>query len=134
MRKALQQKLAITFGIAFLLALGVLALFVPHPTPFQYLVFRVVLALAAAGVAAMLPGFLEVNIPNWLRAGGALAVFVVVYFYNPAALVAPISQPDPTSQFTIGLACKKSEGVRVQTYSFPRSDIQKIPSIMSLLL
>ena len=125
MRKTLQQKLAITFGITFVVALGLLALLVPYPTPFQYLVFRVVLALAAAGVAAMIPGFLEVRIPKLLRAGGALAVFVVVYFYNPATLVVPVPQPDPTSQFTIGLACKKREGVIVQTYSFPHSDIKE---------
>ncbi|MEL4896689.1 hypothetical protein [Crocosphaera sp. Alani8] len=32
----------------------------------------------------MIPGFLELNIAKWLRAGGALAIFVIVYFYNPA--------------------------------------------------
>ncbi len=35
----------------------------------------------------MIPGFLQVLIPNWLRAGGAVAIFVIVYFYNPAGLL-----------------------------------------------
>ena len=35
----------------------------------------------------MIPGFITVSVSTWLRAGGALAVFAVVYFYNPAALV-----------------------------------------------
>jgi hypothetical protein len=34
----------------------------------------------------MIPGFLSVQVSTWLRAGGALAVFVIVYFYSPAAL------------------------------------------------
>lgn len=89
MNKKTERVLAFGFGIVFVIALLVLALAVPTPTPFQYTIFRVVLALVAAGVAAMIPGFLQVTIPDWLRAGGALAVFVIVYFYNPAALVTP---------------------------------------------
>ena len=88
MTKALQKKVAFTFGVVFVAALLVLALFIPNPTAFQYLVFRVVLALAAAGVAAMIPGFIKFDISKWLSAGGALAVFLIVFFYNPASLVA----------------------------------------------
>ena len=86
MRKADEKKLAYAFGVVFVVVLLVVALFVPNPTEFQYTVFRIVLALAAAGVAAMIPGFLQVTLSTWLRAGGALAIFVVVYFYAPAAL------------------------------------------------
>jgi len=75
------------FGVAFVVSLLALAIYFPSPTAFQYVVFRTVLALAAAGVALMVPGFLQVTVANWLRAGGALAVFVVVYFYNPAELL-----------------------------------------------
>ncbi len=76
------------FGVAFAAALLVLAIVFPAPTPFQYTVFRVLLALAAGGVAALLPGFLEVRYKSILRAGGAFAAFAVIYFCNPAALVA----------------------------------------------
>jgi hypothetical protein len=86
MRKTDEKKLAYIFGVVFVVMLLAVALFVPNPTAFQYTVFRIVLALAAAGVAAMIPGFLEVTISTWLRAGGALAIFVIVYFYAPAAL------------------------------------------------
>jgi hypothetical protein len=75
-------------GGAFLLLVIVLALFVPHPTAFQYSVFRVALSLAAAGFAAPIPGFIKATIPGYVEAGGALAVFVVVYYFNPSALVA----------------------------------------------
>ncbi len=84
------------FGVVFVIFLIVLALFVPKPTPFQYAVFRIVLALAAAGVAAFIPGFIDVEISYWLRAGGAIAVFVIVYFFSPAKLVAE-PQLDPNN-------------------------------------
>ena len=125
MTKKLQQQLAYAFGVAFVVVLLVLAFLVPHPTPFQYIIFRVVLALAVAGVAATIPGFLEVTVSDWLRAGGALAVFVVVYFNNPASLVVPKIEPDPTAMFPIVLACKTPHGVVIDSYTFPHSDLKK---------
>src|SRR5438552_18489723 len=90
MSKKIQAAWAFAFGCAFVCALLCLALFIPDPTPFQYQTFRIVMALAAAGVAAMIPGFLKVEIHPTvkviIRAGGALGVFVVVYFFNPAKL------------------------------------------------
>jgi hypothetical protein len=76
----------LAFGITFLAVLLFIAKFFPDPTPFQYTIFRVVLALSAAGVAALTPHFLDINIPG-IRAGGAFAVFVLVYSYSPASLV-----------------------------------------------
>jgi len=76
-----------TFGVAFVITLLVLAARFPHPTPFQYAVFKSVLALAAAGIAAFIPGFLDVKVSTFLAAGGAFAVFAVVYFFSPAKLV-----------------------------------------------
>ncbi len=91
--KATQQRFAFLFGIAFLVVMVVIAIRFPNPTAFQYTIFRTVLSLAAAGVAAMIPGFITVSVSRWIRAGGALAVFAVVYFYNPAALVtSPVLQ------------------------------------------
>jgi hypothetical protein len=34
----------------------------------------------------MIPGFIEVEISNLVKAGGALAVFVIVFFFSPAQL------------------------------------------------
>lgn len=87
MNLATQRYVAFSFGVVFVVTLLVLAITFPSPTPFQYMVFRLVLSLAAAGVAAMIPGFIAVQVGEWARAGGALAVFVLSYFYNPAALV-----------------------------------------------
>jgi hypothetical protein len=54
----------------------------------QFEILRIVLALAGGGVGAVVPGFLDLHLKAGtrlvLRAGGALAVFVVLYFYSPA--------------------------------------------------
>ena len=51
------------------------------------------LALAGGGVGAVIPGFLDVSMKAGaklaLRAGGALAVFVVLYFWSPAHWAPP---------------------------------------------
>jgi hypothetical protein len=96
-----QASVAFVFGVSFIIALLVLALKHPNPTAFQYTVFRIVLSLAAAGAAAMIPGFINVEfspIQGFLiSAGGATAVLVIVYFFDPARLVAtpPGTAPSP---------------------------------------
>jgi hypothetical protein len=87
MSRKFQILLSLAFGVAFMIVMLVMSFARPDPTSFQYLVFRVALALAGAGVAAIFLGFIEVTFGKWLRAGGALAVFAVVYFLNPAQLV-----------------------------------------------
>ncbi len=81
---------AFVFGVTFVVTLIILAIKFPHPTPFRYNVFRIVLALAAAGVAAMIPGFINLafnpTTEFLVRAGGAIAVFVIVFFFNPAQI------------------------------------------------
>lgn len=86
--KKQQRAGAYGFGVLFVVVMLSIAIGVPNPTAFQYTVFRIVLALTAAGVASMIPGFINVQVGNWVRAGGAIAVFVVVYFFSPANLVA----------------------------------------------
>lgn len=103
MTKHLQMILAYVFGVVFVIILLLITFIAPNPSSFQYTIYRTVLALAGAAVAAVIPGFIEVNISNWLRAGGALAVFVILYFWNPALPkgdeenrqkpITPITQP-----------------------------------------
>lgn len=72
-----------------------IAFVAPNPTEFQLLAFRVFLALGAAGVGALPPGFMEVEHKGLLRAGGATAFFALVYLVNPASLVAKPDAPQP---------------------------------------
>jgi hypothetical protein len=84
----------IGFGIVALIACVVLAIVFPKPTAFQYLVFRVTLALAGAGISGGLTGFLEIKSKAgaWsLAAGGGLAVFLLIFKTNPPVLPSPES-------------------------------------------
>ena len=65
------------------------------PTDFQFFVFRAVLALAAGTLGAIIPGFLNVQFKGRLRAGGAVALFVLVYMINPPTLITETSPKGP---------------------------------------
>ena len=85
------SRISIYTGIALLVLVILLTLFVPSPTPFQIFVFRVILATAAAAFGSTIPGFLNLELPLWgtgvLRAGGALTLFVIIYMLNPPELI-----------------------------------------------
>lgn len=98
MTKRTQLICAALFGVSFILILIILAIEFPHPTEFQYLVFRLVLALAAAGIAAMLPGSLDFHWNSFIRAGGAMAVFAAVYFMNPARIAVQAESPTKVNE------------------------------------
>lgn len=93
--------LAFFFGLCFVAALLVLAIWFPNPTAFQYTVFRITLALAAAGIAGVIPGMIRLKMQPgamlMIHAGGALAVFVMVYLLAPAALPPEQEQSAPSS-------------------------------------
>lgn len=104
---------AFAFGVIFVSALLYLSVLFPNPTATTFFIFRVVLALAAAGVGAVIPGLLIVHVGKIVRAGGAIALFVLVFLINPPALVAPhdvdtveraelaLSSGDTTSAITL---------------------------------
>ncbi len=77
---------ATTLGVTFVLILLGVAIFLPSPTDFQYLVVKIALALAAAGFAAILPGTISANLPTGISAVGPIAIFAIVFFFSPASL------------------------------------------------
>lgn len=80
--------LAFAFGAILLLLLLILAVAISEPTLSQQQIFRIMISLAAACVAAVIPGLLNFSATGWkgigIKATGALAVFIVVYLINPA--------------------------------------------------
>jgi hypothetical protein len=88
---------------------GLFLLFVPlavgafRPDVFKRvgLQIQVMTALGAALIAASIPGFLHLTLPG-LRAGGALAVFVLVYQADPPTRVE--KYPERTRPFVERLA------------------------------
>src|SRR5438045_715298 len=86
---------AYVVGTVILAILLAIAIWCPYPSEFQYTVFRIVLALAAAAFAICIPGSLDVKLAVGVTAGGALAVFVLVFFFSPAGAV--VQQVVPNS-------------------------------------
>lgn len=73
--------LAYGAGVVFLLLLLWVAVRKPDLEA-NYLI-RVILAVSAGAFAAVIPGFLHFAPGKWLRAGGALAVFAMVFWGAP---------------------------------------------------
>lgn len=75
----------------------------PNPSPFQLNVYMIVLALAAGGVGAVIPGTIGISYKS-VRAGGALALVVMVYFFQPSIVaqsvkfIIPPTDPDPIAR------------------------------------
>jgi len=81
---------AFVFGLVCIAALLAIAILIPRPTNEQMFIFRVVLAIAAGGVGAVIPGFFDIQgevLKFTLQAGGALALFVIIFLINPPSLV-----------------------------------------------
>ena len=75
------------FGATFVTMLLVMSIFIPDPTPTQYAIFKTILAIAAAGIGGILAGTIHIegSVQKWaVKAGGAMALFVIVYFFTPA--------------------------------------------------
>jgi hypothetical protein len=88
--KLLNYGFAIIFIVGFLLLILGVVLFVPHPTPAQEFVIRLILTLVAGLAGVFIPGFLHIE-GKWanfgLRASGAVALAVIVYVKNPPVLI-----------------------------------------------
>lgn len=68
------------FGVVFVVVMLVVAIIQPNPTPFSKLVFGLVAALAAGGIAIFIPGAITVDLPIGAKAGGAIGVTALVFF------------------------------------------------------
>lgn len=74
-------------GVLFVITLIVIAFTVECPTEFQNQIFKIVMALASGAFAAMIPGAININYKGLVTASGAVAVFVMVYFFSPQTLL-----------------------------------------------
>ncbi len=77
--------------MAAFVVLILISLLVPGWAQQNHSLFKTLLSLAAAGVAATLPGFLNLEWNGMVKAGGALAAFVLVFFINPTPEEVPFT-------------------------------------------
>lgn len=83
-------------GVVFLLILLAIGIWVKDFNNFNIMLFRTVLALVGGAFAAVaIPGLLEIK-TGVVRATGAAAVFAVIFFFNPPALVQNVVNNDAT--------------------------------------
>lgn len=86
----IDKYLVFAFGVIFVSVLLWLVFRTNQPlTQDQAKIVHLVSALAAAGVGAALPGTIQVRYRLLLRASGAVALFVLVFVYEPQRAVAP---------------------------------------------
>lgn len=89
-----QMQTILWVGLGLLLLTVVLAVVLPQPTSFQMFVFRLVAALGAGGIGANIPGVFKLDLPA-VSAGGALALFGLVWLVNPPKLARNLAGNDP---------------------------------------
>ncbi len=120
------EKLAtFIFGVAFLAVMLGLALLVPNPSESQSFIFRVVAAAAAGGAVVFLPGAVNVTIKPSIRAGGAFAVFALVYAFNPPKTTTAPQPPPATNKYTLELRLSFDPAERLKLDPF-RANIQAL--------
>ncbi len=85
----------------------------PIADPKLFFVLRVVLSFSAATMGATIPGFLDIR---WsgsglvLRAGGALALFVLTFVYTPDVLPDQVQTKRDSSAAREGIAISGNTG------------------------
>jgi hypothetical protein len=70
------------FGTVFFVVLLAIAWLDRYPSNSSWYIYIWVLAMAAAGIAALLPGAINVNLSPAIRASGALAIAVLVFYFG----------------------------------------------------
>lgn len=92
--------IAFVFGAIFIITILAFATIVKDPSSTAIWTYRVILALAAGGVAAILPGFIDVKYKSFVQAGGAIGVFVLVLLAFPAPTPTPEKAAETLSPAT----------------------------------
>lgn len=67
-------------GFILIVVTIALLLLIPRLSPLLHDTLKVMLALGAAAISAALPGTIGVQLPDGVKAGGSLAIFVIVLF------------------------------------------------------
>jgi hypothetical protein len=106
--------IAFAFGFVFVVTILVFTAVVKNPSPTEIWTYRIILALAAAGVAAILPGFIDIKYKGFVQAGGAIGVFVLILVAFPA--------PDPTPAEPVAPAPREAASAGSQDFVWPTED------------
>lgn len=82
-----QKNIAIVAAVVLIATALFLVFLGESLTAQQFFGVRLVLSLAAAGIVAVLPGFMKITMSLWtnvgVRGGGAVGVFILLMYFNP---------------------------------------------------
>lgn len=73
-----------------LLAIGLsfgTTMFVSNLTSLKVFMIRVLFGLGCAACASFIPGWLKINFNGYVKAGGAIGILIIIYFFNPPTLL-----------------------------------------------
>ena len=85
--RSLERIAIFLFGAMFTIVCLILAIYFPNPSPFQYIVFQIGSGLVYGRRGHILTRVLVGQVHPGIRAGGAIAVFILIFLINPAALL-----------------------------------------------
>ena len=89
---------------------------IPNPTEPQWKIINGLTAITLAFLASEITGFLDLNIPKFVKAGGAIAVFAFVFWSNKEYTV-PMDLDDQVKVNRVDKRVTMSpENIRVQKY------------------
>jgi len=81
---------SVSIGCVALISSVIIALMLPNPTTYQVFILRGLFAIALASIASIIPGFLNLETGAksaaayfGIYAGGAIAIFVLIWLFNP---------------------------------------------------
>ncbi|MEB0301563.1 hypothetical protein [Mucilaginibacter sp. 5C4] len=98
-------------GALFLILILGATFLTPFPTQIQSATLWVILSLAAAACAAVIPGFIEFKYQGVVKAGGAIAIFCLMYFFSPNIL----EKTNQSKAAKISLYVVQEDGLAVQS-------------------
>lgn len=79
--------LPVGIGLLLMLISFASAIIINNPTSSQFFVIRGMFSLAGAGIGACIPGWLNLDIKGYIKAGGALGIFIALWAINPPSFV-----------------------------------------------
>jgi hypothetical protein len=99
------RMLLFVFGVSVILLLVGVSIYAPTVIHDYFSIYKVILGVACAGIAAMIPGFFNIRYKTWVRAGGALGVFTFIVLF-----VSPV-----TNFFSIRVVVQRADGKEIET-------------------
>jgi len=83
---SLSQIVSLALGVFFVILIVFLMSRNPCVSDQEFSVYKIILSIAIAGLAAVIPGMFKFKYKGIVSATGAIAVFAYVYQFNPAII------------------------------------------------